>query len=35
MRTNYQYDLPQYSVGIESAADIIADLEGAFKAAYE
>ncbi|KAF8182406.1 O-acetylhomoserine ami [Mycena galopus ATCC 62051] len=28
-------DTIRYSVGIESAADIIADLEGAFKAAYE
>ncbi|KAJ7036569.1 Cys/Met metabolism PLP-dependent enzyme-domain-containing protein [Mycena alexandri] len=28
-------DMIRYSVGIESAADIIADLEGAFKVAYE
>ncbi|KAJ7837826.1 Cys/Met metabolism PLP-dependent enzyme-domain-containing protein [Mycena olivaceomarginata] len=28
-------DTIRYSVGIESVADIIADLEGAFKAAYE
>ncbi|KAJ7104404.1 Cys/Met metabolism PLP-dependent enzyme-domain-containing protein [Mycena belliarum] len=28
-------DTIRYSVGIESAADIIADLEGAFKVAYE
>ncbi|KAJ7863184.1 Cys/Met metabolism PLP-dependent enzyme-domain-containing protein [Mycena leptocephala] len=33
--TGVTEDLIRYSVGIESAADIIADLEGAFKVAYE
>ncbi|KAJ7609041.1 Cys/Met metabolism PLP-dependent enzyme-domain-containing protein [Roridomyces roridus] len=33
--TGVTEDTIRYSVGIESAADIIADLEGAFKVAYE
>ncbi|KAJ7780145.1 Cys/Met metabolism PLP-dependent enzyme-domain-containing protein [Mycena maculata] len=33
--TGVSDDMIRYSVGIESAADIIADLEGAFKVAYE
>ncbi|KAJ7485127.1 Cys/Met metabolism PLP-dependent enzyme-domain-containing protein [Mycena galericulata] len=34
-QTGVTEDTIRYSVGIESAADIIADLEGAFKVAYE
>ncbi|KAJ7147640.1 Cys/Met metabolism PLP-dependent enzyme-domain-containing protein [Mycena crocata] len=35
VQTGVTEDMIRYSVGIESAADIIADLEGALKVAYE